>query len=215
MRTTTSLLLLTASLWGMSALAQGNFEDFLKKDAAAEAREGVDDQELQQFEEVLNGEDTDRALRAMRYMLTSGKPPLVRRAKEFGLYAAEPLFRNEALRAILDTGGPFLLEIQVDEGDSRLVANQFRYWGASASPDNSTLYFSFGLQAYDAEKQCWPSKASGDCSLQVIRSDVTFNRWGDNINGALKLTESGVLEGTMAHVNKSDAFVPVRIRLIE
>ena len=195
--TTAAMLMLVAA-----ANAQGNFDAFLEQDAEAQAREGVGDEELRQFEEVLNGADADRALRAMRFMLASGKPRLVRRAMEFGLFAAEPLFRHEALRAIFEAGGPFRIEVDLSgpQADESKMLGTVLYWGGSNNLDGTAGYYVFSTDPYDSEDRCWKFEDSSKCAFYLTRDVVSLKDW-TYASGNLVLSSSGVLEGNIQNTN--------------
>lgn len=210
--TTAAMLMLVAA-----ANAQGNFDAFLEEDAETQARDGVGEEELRQFEEVLNGADADRALRAMRFMLTSGKPRLVRRAKEFGLFAAEPLFRHEALRAVFEAGGPFRIEVDLSgpQADESNMLGRVLYWGGSNNLDGTAGYYVFSTDPYDSDDRCWKFKDSSTCAFYLTRDVVSLKDWS-YAAGDLALNSSGVLEGSIQDTNgASNPAVPARIVLID
>ncbi|MEM9781230.1 MAG: hypothetical protein AAF899_02035 [Pseudomonadota bacterium] len=199
-----------------AAAAQASFDDFLEKDAAAQASEGVADAELAKFEDVLNGPDVDRAIRAMRYMMASGKPRLVRAAKSFGLRSTQTLFQEQALKAILDTGGPFKLEFDLTTAseDESKIKYRTQGWGTSFSSDGKSATLIFTVGPYDPEKKCWISIRRQDCSMMLALTTVRFVGWG--IAGALTLDQKGILSGDIRNDQRpSYVSVPARIPLIK
>lgn len=198
-----------------AASDQGTFEEFEKSEAEARAN-SISDEELAQFEAVLNGRDIERALRAMRFMLESGKPRLVRAAREFGLLSTEPLIQHEALKAVFDQGGPFRFEVDLttaDEKDSRARSWIQRNRG-SISVDGRTGYWTFSLGEYRSDHQCWVWRGDDDCSIMLSGVTIDIKHWR-SAAGHLKLNESGALVGSFRNTNGGEVWVPAMIRLLD
>lgn len=202
LRTQIGLVLIISSI-GTHASAQGDFDTFLKEDAELQAQTSASLEEIRKFEEVLNGEDADRAMRAMRFMLASGKPALVRRAREFGAYSVEPLFREEFLRATFDQGGPFQMVVDLgseadEENDvAKILVKEY---DGSLSSDKQTVSMSFFLSPYDEEKRCWKfgnyNLLKEWCAIYLTGDSVSLQGWR-SLTGELSLDDKGTLEGTV------------------
>lgn len=205
------------SVLAMAAHAQTSFEEFLKLDEAAQRKDSATDQEVAQFEEVLNSADTDRVLRAMTFMLASGKPHLVRRAKEFGLLSAEGLIRHEALKKVLDEGGPFRIEVdltKVDEEKSNMRAYINRLNGGY-STDGGTGFYVFRVDPYDQDAGCWKFKGNGNCAAYLSNDSISLKDW-DRGAGSLTLENNGIMRGTLRYTySTTNAPVPAQIVLVK
>lgn len=199
-----------------SAYAQSSFQEFLKIDEAAQKKDSAADQELVKFEEVLNGSNTQRALRAMKFMLTSKKPQLVRYAKEFGLLSAEKLFRDEALRSVFDEGGPFRIELDlstIDEEKSR-IKEYINYLKGGYSADGTKGYYVFRTVPYDTKLGCWKFLSSNNCAFYLANASVSLKGWNYGA-GSLTLGNDGVMRGTLRYTTRTGAPVPAQIVIID
>ncbi|WP_299822916.1 hypothetical protein [uncultured Jannaschia sp.] len=208
-------IIVALSVGPAPTFAQSAIEAFRALDEAAQ-QEGVSDAEIAEFEQILNGSDEERARRAMDFMLASDDPRLVRRAKEFGLFSANALFRDAALRAIFDEGGPFQIEIDLtakDDEETGMVdyINALR---GGFSQDGETGYFTFALDAYDEADNCWPFNGYNNCAFMLANSAVSLAGWS-NGKGQLTLNSEGALEGTLQYTSGIRKPAPARIVLIE
>ncbi|MEM9781229.1 MAG: hypothetical protein AAF899_02030 [Pseudomonadota bacterium] len=196
------------------ATAQTTIDAFHEKDAEAAASEGVADADLAKFEDVLNGGDVDRAIRAMRFMIESEKPRLVRAAKTFGLRSVNPLFQEEAMKAIFQQGGPFRLELDLTTADEEVSRMQyFTDWlGGTVSVDKASGYYTFALGGYDEKKKCWLNIANNKCLLTQALTTVDL-AGVPYASGNLELNGNGVLEGAFKY-KSGGVSVPARIELI-
>lgn len=205
-----------------ASVAQSTFDDFLKQDQEAQQRDGVADEDLRKFEEVLNGDDVERALRAMKFMLNSEKPRLVRYAKEFGLLSAEALFRQEALNAVLDQGGPFQIEIDLPK-ETKLnnSISTFQYYAGNVSADNENAFVMMQIE-YDQTENCWVFNMKGWHKRCVMRRSGTrvSLTLGDQrpsyassiyIRGDFRLDDAGALVGSLEDAREK---VPLKARIL-
>lgn len=214
---TVALVIGTAfgATFGMAgATAAQTFDDFLAAEDQQLESQQVRDEDLERFEQVLNGGDVERSLRVMHFMLASGEPRLVRRASEFGLLSAEPLLRQEALKAIFDAGGPFRIEIDLTsvDNDQTDMRSYINWLAGGYSADGSTGYYHFSTTPFDAEARCWRFSVGDNCALILSNTSVSLRGWSYGA-GNLDLNEDGVLEGTLRYRNRIPA--PARIVLIE
>ncbi|WP_144432231.1 hypothetical protein [Roseibium alexandrii] len=211
-------LVMRMALAGTVAIAGAagaqTFDDFLAAEEQELASEQVRDEDLEEFEQVLNGTDTERSLRVMRFMLGSGSPRLVRRAMEFGLLSARPLLRQEALKAVFDAGGPFRIEIDLTRADEdRTRMRYYLNWLAGGySADGKTGYYQFTTAPFDAKARCWKFLGGDNCALSLSNTSVSLRGWTYGA-GNLDLNDDGILEGTLRY--RDNVPVPARIVLVE
>lgn len=173
-------------------------------------------QELNRAEKILTSPDPNQRKAAMEMLLKQDDPALVNKAKEVGLYSADPELRATAIRAILDAGGAFRAEFDIPSNTDNLTAvyDWLRTFKGSWSVDGRTGYFQFALGSYDAAEMCWKWLGSRNCALRMSGESVSTADWDFNISGSavMKLDDTGALNGSFL-VNGRGRPVTIRIPL--
>lgn len=191
------------------AFSQSSFADFEKADKVAGS-------EADQFKQVLNGEDSGRALRAMQFMIKSGNPDLVSAAKEFGLYSTNSVVQREAIAAILDSGGPFKLVADLSKIDDKKakVGYYLTSIGGVYAVDQKSASFTFSVDPYSEEEGCWTFRNSSRCAFILSGTSVSLKGWSSG-QGNLSLNDSGQLEGSVSYSNERNFSAPAIVNLID
>lgn len=150
--------------------------------------------------------DPARALAAMKVMLRSGDPALVKIALEFGLYSPEPDVRFLALQGFFE--GQPALELHVD--GKGLDANDFAYWmnelfTAAVNAEGVAKGVVF-VGKYDAGQKCYLMNDNNDCRVRHTENgtQIMLNRvWQEFV-----LTDDGALVGKIG-IEHGDAAVRI------
>lgn len=168
--------------------------------------------ELERVEALLSNPDPKRRTAAMEAILKTGDPAFVRKAKEVGLFSADPQLRQIAVKAIFDAGGAFRLDIDApskDSTDTNALLNRF---GGSRSPDGSGSAQFVLTGDYNVENRCWTDRR-GNCSIRQTGDVIHLADW-DYTSASFRLDDSGVLQGTVLYDRRGTA-VGARIPLFE
>ncbi|MFN4153900.1 MAG: hypothetical protein ACK4HF_04550 [Paracoccaceae bacterium] len=159
------------------------------------------------YGDLLNEPDPKRALAAMKVMMASGDPELVRIAADYGLYSANAAVRAEAFKAFLATKPR--VDVYFSEDGSRgnfsaAMGDKFRSEPNSKGIVATTLV----IGDYDAKNDCY-EVGSSSCALQIRPEAIRINlsgRWNE-----VTLTDEASLVG---NVNLGQASnVPMRMQL--
>ncbi len=178
-----------------------------------EASIGSRASDLERVETMLSHADPKRRVAAMEAILKTGDPAFVRKAKEIGLFSADPQLRQIAVKAIFDAGGAFRLDTDPPSKDGTDVHRLVTRFGGSIAADGSGS-IQFVLPGdYNAEQQCWMNSRKNGCSLRQTGDVVHLSAW-DYTAGSFKLDDSGVLQGTLLYDGKGKP-VGARIPLFE
>ena len=180
--------------------SQTPFKEFEEQDKEAAS-------ETEKFRAVLNGEDPERALRAMQFMLESGDPILVWPAREFGLLSSNGSVQNAALNAIFDHGGPFRLVVDLTNLDESKIRMGYYIGriGGSVSADKKSASFIFYV---DKAKDCWVFKNADNCAFVLQGSSVSLAKWFEG-TGELSLNDEGKLKGAIGYYYSKPRYSPV------
>jgi len=159
------------------------------------------------YGDLLNEPDPKRALAAMKVMMASGDPELVKIAADYGLYSANSAVRAEALKALLATKpriDVYFSESGAQGDFKRAMADLFKSEPNAQGIVATTLV----VGDYDASEDCY-GLGRKDCALQIrpeaIRIDL-YNRWTE-----ITLTENASLVGNVYLGQASN--VPMRMQL--
>lgn len=168
--------------------------------------------ELERVETLLSDPDPKRRIAAMEAVLKTGDPAFVRRAKEVGLFAADPQLRQIAVKAIFDAGGAFRIDTDAPSKDSTKIHDLVIFHGGNVSADGGgTIQFVL-TGDFNVENRCWTNR-NGNCSIRQTGETVHLVDWSYG-SGSFQLDESGVLQGTMLY-RGSGKPIGARIPLFE
>lgn len=174
--------------------------------------------ELTKIDDLLNSEDRNKAIGAMIAMIGSGNPVFVLRAKQAGLTSSEPELRAIALKAVLDAGGPFRLDVEVSEAteEKTRIAEWLGKLGGSFDPAQSKGSYVFSLGPYAEKARCWPFLNANNCAIYLAGETVSLQDWR-YAAGELTLGSDGRLVGTFLTRFSSQGGRPVAasINLLE
>ncbi|MCG8273869.1 HEAT repeat domain-containing protein [Aquamicrobium sp. NLF2-7] len=166
--------------------------------------------ELERVEKLLSDSDPKRRIAAMEAILKTGDPAFVRKAREVGLFSADPQLRQIAVKAIFDAGGPFRIDTAPPTKDStNIIEFVVNHSGSVDANGGGTIQFVL-TGDYSAEHRCWTNRR-GNCSLRQTGDVIHLTDW-TNGTGSFTLDDSGVLQGTLLyarHGKPVDARIPL------
>lgn len=215
MRLSLSLILASAILGFLvspsSVLAQTTLADL-------RAQIDIDSQELDEIDTLLSDVDPNRRAAAINLLIKSGNSAFVERAIEVGLLSDDPRMRAVSLQKVLETGGPFTLDIQLTDAEEENTS--IRKWlsdygKGSWNESDGVGTTVFAIDDFDQKNNCWPFLNVKKCALVVDGERVMLAGWQYAV-GALTLQDDGTLEGTFGYsYGDQSAPLPASIRLIE
>lgn len=171
-------------------LAQSTVEQFRKEFTAAT-------QEIDEFREILNGDDFAMAEQAMKFMLQSNKPALVNAGKEFGLYSSSAALQKAALTEVLNSSKRLRATLSKTGQDSKPVFDYLIKNGAIER--NDTINFLVGVEGFSQEQECWKlnGRSSSGCGL-LITGDILMLDY-DGLRAEMELSDAGTLVGPVVY----------------
>ena len=149
---------------------------------------------LNEYQMLLNDPDPQRAMAAMRIMLDSKDPDLVRMALSYGIFSPNPAVRRTALEAFLASGPA--LRVTVD-GSGANDPKDFAYFVKSLGgtiDEKGMAFLSLLVGAFDAEQNCYLLADTKGCVFRLSDAGQALMLW--NTWWSLELGADGHLVGT-------------------
>jgi len=163
-----------------------SFDEFQAKVNEGAAR-------IAQYQQVLQNPDARVQYEAVKLLLKSGDPALVRIAKEHALFSTNPVLRNSAILAIFEAGGNLRMEVTATGESSSPVLDWISDVGGSHDGRIGNYVFPIGGKSDD----CWLQHGRNNiCQLRVSGTTVQFKQYGKlGAQASLTLGPDGVLRG--------------------
>lgn len=197
------LIAIAACLWPTLCPAQSLSVEDLQKQIDQEMSKGSE------YIALLDHSDPKRALAALKVMLASGDPELIKLAADHGLYSSNPAVRAEALKGFLATNPriDMFFSEKGSKGDfSRAMENRFK-----VQPNGSGVAaVSMTVGEYDPSGDCYIDKGNGGRCWLMVRPEVIQVRFDDNWN-QVTFNDDAALAGNV-DLGWAEQ-VPVRIQL--
>ena len=207
-----ALLALAAGTSGVPARAASSLADIQK---------AVDESssELDQVDALLADPDANKRLTAIKALLASGNPVWVKRAKEVGLFSSDPELQQAVVTAILDSGGPFRMDITLADEDKTGIRNWLNYVKGDFDDENGIGHYTFRIQQFDSKEMCWKfvdqqARQSGNCAFTPTGNNYSMNG-GYYTSGNVSLNAEGALVGKLRFTNGNYSAVAISIPLAE
>lgn len=159
------------------------------------------------YSDLLNDPDPKRALAAMKVMMASGDPELVRIAADYGLYSANEAVRAEALKGFLATK-PRVDVYFTEAGSQGDFLRAMREAYNSTPNSDGVVAATFVVGEYDEKADCY-GLGRRDCALQIRPEAIRISLhdvWTEVI-----LTEDASITGDVDLGRATN--VPMRIQL--
>jgi hypothetical protein len=170
--------------------------------------------ELEKLDALLRDPDRNRRIAAITMLLKSGNPLYVQRAREAGLASSDVEMQAAALGAIMDSGGPFKLVVDISgtEDDQDGIKS---WMGSEGNWDDAIgkAIFVFRLGEFDKKNGCWKRPGINACGVTIVGSNIIF-QWPP-ATASFQLSGEGSLEGLLRNTNGDNKPVPAKIPLIE
>lgn len=171
-----------------SAVSAQSFEDVL-----ARAQGSVGD--IGKFQQALQNPDLRLQYAMVQEMLKLDDPALQRLAKEHALFSTNPVMREAAIKAIMDSGVTLRIQVAGIEGSYENTARWADYFGGTFIKNRGEALVVVPSPVGDA---CWGTERH--CTFRQVGSTVQYNplipNWHTPMRAVLTLGNDGVLRGT-------------------
>lgn len=158
---------------------------------------------IAQYQQTLQNPDPRVQYEAVRLLLKSKDPALVRIAKEHALFSTNPVLRNSAILAIFEAGGNLRIEVTATDDQSASVLN----WVSSVGGTHDGRVGNFIFPIGKMTEECWMDvRYDTTCQLRVSGTTVQFYYHGNSntkSQAALTLGADGVLRGQLLFAGQS------------
>jgi len=200
MKTLKHLLVVAGLAWPHPALAQSAAEIAAQVDQKMNA--------LDEFGQLLNDPDPERALAAMSIMIGHEDPQIARMALQFGLTSTAAPVRRAALKAYFDSAPT--LNVYFDGSALEQDDFSYRIGQVGGTVDTSGEGFAtIKVGNFDAAKGCYVyQQYPAYCLVTLSESNVGFHMWQKA--ASMTLNTAGNLEG-MVFVERLRPAVPTTI----
>lgn len=186
-RATVAIVLMLPSL--ATAQTEMTIEDFQAQVMAGANR-------IAQYQQTLQNPDPRVQYEAVRLLLKSKDPALVRIAKEHALFSTNPVLRNSAILAIFEAGGNLRLEVTATGENSAPVLGWVSTVGGTHDGRVGNFIFPIGTP----NEECWLQVRLSSCQLRVSGTTVQYTHGGGRTltaQSSLTLGADGVLRGVI------------------
>lgn len=184
-----------------AASAQSLSVEDLQKQIDAEMTKGSE------YGELLNDPDPRRALAAMKVMMASGDPELVKVAADYGLYSANEAVRAEALKGFLATKPR--VDVYFTEAGSQGDFPRVMQGLYSSIPNaEGVVATTLVVGEYDAKADCY-ALGNRACALQIRPEAIRISL--DSVWTEVTLTQDASIIGNV-HLGRATN-VPMRMQL--
>ena len=195
--------ILVALLFSSAAIAQ-SFEEVL-----SEAQNQVGD--MQKYQKALQDPDQRLQYALVQQMLKLKDPALQRIAKEHALFSTNPVMRELAIKAILDSGATLRIQLTGDRASVPYITEWVANNGGTYLDNQGQVL----LKVNDAlTEDCWGYRDT--CVFRLVGNSVQLTPPFPNrrtLSSVLDLGNDGILRGSMSYANSE--FVGIQIDLKE
>lgn len=185
---------LALSFTATSALAQ-SFEDVL---AAAQNDVG----EMSKYQQALQNPDPRLQYALVQQMLKLEDPAIQRIAKDHALFSTNPVMREAAIKAILDSGATLRLQVAGEGKEYTYLRNWFTDAGGSLVNGKGGILFKVPPAL---RSDCWGR--DNRCVITHVGNTLQFNpflggkMYTYQVSAYVTLGNDGILRGTMNYSN--------------
>ncbi len=189
-----------------TAAASQSFDDVV---AQAQSQVG----EIEKYQKALQNPDQKFQYALVQQMLKLQDPALQRIAKEHALFSTNPVMREAAIKAILDSGTTLRIQIATTTETTEKIGDWLQNGGGTfTSPRGEILW----KAPSPVDNECWGSERH--CQFRQVGNTLQFNpaypgNYVNYINAVLTLGNDGILRGTLSY--KNEEFAQVQIDLKE
>lgn len=200
------LSVLSAVCAAFTGLAHAqSFEEVL---SAAQGSVG----DIEKYQQALQNPDARLQYALVQQMLKLEDPALQRIAKEHALFSTNPVMREAAVKAILDSGATLRIQLAgTGEAYEKISDWVIKNGGTFVNKRGEIL-----VKASDAVNDaCWGTERH--CVFRQVGTTLQYNpyypgNYTNLINMTTNLGNDGVLRGTMSHENKEVVQVQIDLK---
>lgn len=193
-------VLLFASLFAGTMASAQSFEETI---ATAQQQAG----DLTRYQQALQNPDQRMQYALVQQMLVHPDPAIQRIAKEHALFSTNPVMREAAIKAILDSGTTLRFQVAVTSERFNGVADWLKDVGGVFDGSRGEALI-VAPPAIDSD--CWGAK--GACSFKQVGNTLQYNYRSVRI--VVTLGNDGILRGSLTYdVNRINNTAQVQIDL--
>ena len=165
--------------------------------------------DIAKYQEALQNPDQRFQYAMVQQMLKLPDPALQRIAKEHALFSTNPVMREAAIKAILDSGATLRLQIAGNEAENVNIIKFVRSTGGVYSGGLGAVL----VKTPDAVSEaCWGTR---DCLFRQVGNTIQYNP-SAYIAAVLTLGNDGVLRGNINYTwDKAPEVAQIQIDLKE
>jgi hypothetical protein len=150
--------------------------------------------EIGKFQQALQNPDLRLQYTMVQEMLKHPDPAIQRLAKEHALFSTNPVMREAAVKAILDSGATLRVQIAGTSGDFENTQNWVRYFGGTFVETRGEALIPVPTAVNDS---CWGT--TDRCIFRQVSSTIQYNpyipNWRNPLRAVLNLGNDGILRG--------------------
>lgn len=193
-------------LWEGKVYAQErSFEDVISS-----AQNAVGD--MAKYQQALQNPDPRFQYALIQEMLKLPDPALQRIAKEHALFSTNPVMREAAIKAILDSGATLRLQLAGTGEKYEQVPKWLMADGGSFVERRGEILIKSPEAVSDA---CWGN--ANHCVFRQVGTTLQYNpyypgNYVNQINSVMTLGDDGVLRGTLSHIKAETVQVQIDLK---
>lgn len=170
--------------WSVAPASAQSFEEVF-----AAAQQDVGD--IAKYQQALQNPDQRLQYSLVQQMLKLPDPALQRIAKEHALFSTNPVMREAAIKAILDSQATLRVQIAGSQDDTPFIQRHIRSQGGTFASGQGTALITVPEAVNDA---CWGSTRS--CIFKQVGNTIQYTP-GGYVTGVLTLGNDGVMRGAI------------------
>lgn len=180
------------------------------EDVMSAAQNAVGD--IAKYQQALQNPDPRLQYALVQEMLKLSDPALQRIAKEHALFSTNPVMREAAIKAILDSGATLRLELAGTGETYEQVTNWLTANGGTFLEKRGEILIKAPEATSDA---CWGN--ANHCVFRQVGTTLQYNPYypGNYVNqimSVMNLGNDGVLRGTLSYKNSEVVQVQIDLK---
>lgn len=172
-----------------SSLAPLTAQTFEEVMSAAQSNVG----DIAKYQQALQNPDQRLQYALVQQMLALPDPALQRIAKEHALFSTNPVMREAAIKAILDSGATIRLQVAGAQSENKYIESFLRSRGGTYVNGQGSVLITVPQALSDA---CWGSRS--ECNFKQVGNTLQFTP-GGGITAVLSLGNDGVMRGSIEY----------------
>ena len=187
----------------IATLASGAFAQSFEEVLSA-AQSAVGD--IGKYQQALQNPDTRLQYALVQQMLKHQDPAIQRIAKEHALFSTNPVMREAAIKAILDSGATLRIQLAGTESTYTNIGKWAIGTGGTFVENRGQVL----IQVDEAKSgACWGTRNS--CVFRQVGTSLQYTP-GGYITSVLNLGNDGILRGTLSYSTSENLQVQIDLK---